>query len=707
MTPAQLRLKVAQKERLFLSAYDGSGNLLVGPAYSFAVSEPGIVRVDQDGTVVGLAPGTVRIDVKSGTGKSTVGVTVTGPPPAPTPAPAPEPEPVVVLPPGAHLVPTPDSLRLLRLETARVSTALVTSAGSGLGQVQVSWRSLAPEMVSVGESGEVTALQLGETQLVATGPGGLTGTITVQVRDDSLAVTPEQLSIPVTGADSVRVSVPAQQGRSVRYGLAWRSSDSTIIQVSRDGVVLGKAPGEAYMLLTGYGQQRAVRVTVHPPVSRLRLAPVPTAPIRLTPGEAAAFTLQALSADSAPITEATYRWAVGDTTVATFDPVERRLTARGLGRTTLTMTTFGFEPTVWEVEVAAGGLAFRNSRFRVAPGARDTLRVDLLDADNRPAGPPSQVEYSIDRPEVASVTAGGVVTGGAVGGATITARTPWGTVATARLFVTDDLLLSVRRGTGADLVQLNSNDAGSLVPVLSNGNLNQQAVWSPDGTRIAFSATVDGNADIYVMDADGKNVTRLTTAPESDTEPDWSPDGGTIAFTSARDGATQVWAMNADGSGARSLTSGAGANSSPAFRPDGRMIAFISTRDGNADLFEMGNEGADPRAITRTPEPESNPAYFPNGDLAVAVERAGRADILRIRAGDGQRVMLQSMAGRITSLAIAGDGAVLAFSLSEPGANPQAAPVRSFQFKSLAPDLPPGVLNVTGEVLSASFQGTR
>jgi len=471
--------------------------------------------------------------------------------------------------------------------------------------------------------------------------------------------------------------------------------------------VLGKAPGEAYMLLTGYGQQRAVRVTVHPPVNRLRLAPAPTAPIRLTPGEAAAFTLQALSADSAPITEATYRWSVGDTTVATFDPVERRLTARGLGRTTLTMSTFGFEPTVWEVEVTAGGLAFRNLRFRLAPGARDTLRVDLLDADNRPAGPPSQVEYSIDRPEVASVTAGGVVTGGAVGGATITARTPWGTVATARLYVTDDLLLSVRRGAGADLVQLNSNDAGSLVPILSNGNLNQQAVWSPDGTRIAFSATVDGNADIYVMDADGENVTRLTTAPESDTEPDWSPDGGTIAFTSMRGGATQVWAMNADGSGARSLTSGAGANSSPAFRPDGRTIAFISTRDGNADLFEMGNEGADARAITRTPEPESNPAYFPNGDLAVAVERPGRADILRIRAGDGQRIMLQSMAGRITSLAIAGDGAVLAFSLSEPGANPQATPVRSFLFKSLAPDLPPGVLNVTGEVLSASFQGTR
>ena len=83
--------------------------------------------------------------------------------------------------------------------------------------------------------------------------------------------------------------------------------------------------------------------------------------------------------------------------------------------------------------------------------------------------------------------------------------------------------------------------------------------------------------------------------------------------------------MNADGTGLRQLTSGVGANSMAAFSPDGRAIAFISTRDGNADLFEMGREGDAPRPLTRTPEPESLPAYFPNGDIAVVVNRAGRA----------------------------------------------------------------------------------
>ena len=704
VTPAQLRLKVGQQERLFLSAYDADGNLLGEPSFSFAVSQDGVVRVDKDGTVAGLAAGSVRIEVRSGTGKVTVPVIVVAPP---APVPPAEPEPAPVLPAGARLVPTPESLKMLRLETARPSMRLVTPDGTGLGQVHVTWRSTAPVVAAVNDMGEVTALQLGEAQLVATGPGGLTASINVEVRDDSLAVTPDRLVLPIAGSDSVRVFVPGQGGRSLATGLVWRSSDSSIVRVSRLGVARGVAPGEAYMLVVGYGQQRAVRVTVHPPIARLRLAPSPGAPLRLTPGGSVSFVLEALAADSQPVTDAGYRWQVGDTTVAAFDPAARRLTARGIGRTTLSMSTYGFEPTVWEVEVVAGGLEFQRPRFRLAPGARDTLAVSLVDADGRTVGPPSDVEFSVNRTEVATVDRAGVVTAVAVGSAIVTARTPWGTAATARLYVTEDLLVSVKRGIGTDLIQLDPTDAGSLVPLLSDGQANTQAGWSPDGTRIAFAATVGGNTDIYVADADGTNVTRITEAPEPDQEPAWSPDGGTIAFTSLRSGTPQIWAMNADGTGVRQLTTGTGANSSPVFRPDGRIIAFISTRDGNADLFEMGNEGADPRAITRTPEAEAFPAYFPDGDLAVMVERPGRGDILRIRAGDGQRIMLQSMPGRVTSLALSGDGRTLAFGLSEPGPVTNAPPVRSFRLKTLSPDMPPVVLNIVGAVLSASFQGTR
>ena len=79
-------------------------------------------------------------------------------------------------------------------------------------------------------------------------------------------------------------------------------------------------------------------------------------------------------------------------------------------------------------------------------------------------------------------------------------------------------------------------------------------MWSPDGSKIAFYAAADADYDIYVMDADGRNVTKLTQSPSSDRFPTWSPDGRRAAFTSDRDGDDEVYIMNADGTGPVRLT---------------------------------------------------------------------------------------------------------------------------------------------------------
>jgi len=710
VTPTQLQLKVAGRERLFLSAYDADGNLLSNPAFTFSVAQGAIARIEPDGTVIGVAPGTTTIDVRSGTGHATVAVTVTGPPPAPAPTPRPpkpEPEPAPVLPAGAHLVPTPESLRLLPLEAAELAVALLGSDGSGLGRVHVAWMVEPTGLAAVNDSGIVTALSAGSGRLTARGPGGLTAVVPLVVTADSLAIAPDRILLPPDAIDTIRVTVPAQGGRALTTGLAWRSSDPAVARATDEGVVLAMAPGQAYVLVSGYGQQRSVRVTVHPRAARLRLVPAPGAPIRLTVQSSTNIELQAFGADSAPIADLDYRWRVADTTVATFDATARRLAARGLGRTTLTMAVRGFDPFVWEVDVVAGALSLAPARLRLAPGGRDSLRATMLDDQGRPLGPASALAYRSDHPEVVTIDAAGVLSAVAVGSAAVSAQTSWGTGAEARIFVTDGLLLSVRRGAGAELVTLAADGSGTARPLLANGAMNLQARWSPDGTRVVFTGVQAGNIDIYVMDADGQHLTRLTDAPEADQEPAWSPDGGTIAFTSLRGGSSQVWSMNADGTGVRQLTSGLGANSMPAYSPDGRAIAFISTRDGNADLFEMGAEGDAPRAITRTPEAESGPAYFPNGDIAVVVSRPGRNDILRIRAGDGQRIMLQSVAGRVSALAVAADGGALVYTLAQPAADKNAPPVAAFYLKGLAPDLPPAVVRTDGEVLSASFQAGR
>jgi TolB protein len=172
---------------------------------------------------------------------------------------------------------------------------------------------------------------------------------------------------------------------------------------------------------------------------------------------------------------------------------------------------------------------------------------------------------------------------------------------------------------------------------------NWLPVFSPDGTRIAFISTRDGNSEIYVMNRDGSNVQRLTNNPAIDSTPTWSPNGAQIAFTSERTGSPQVYIMNVDGSGlrrvsyetyadratwspaplneiafaartgpgfdikilniasgeTRQITFGEGTNESPAWSPNGRHLAFMSTRAGRSQIFTVDRDGRNLRQLTR------------------------------------------------------------------------------------------------------------
>jgi Tol biopolymer transport system component len=101
-----------------------------------------------------------------------------------------------------------------------------------------------------------------------------------------------------------------------------------------------------------------------------------------------------------------------------------------------------------------------------------------------------------------------------------------------------------------------SGPEGGTFDLISDNTSDTAPAPSPDGTRIAFmSLDRDGagNWEIFVMDSNGGNVTRLTNDKGNDGLPAWSPDGSTIAFASDRDGAWGIWAMNPDGSDQRKL----------------------------------------------------------------------------------------------------------------------------------------------------------
>lgn len=140
--------------------------------------------------------------------------------------------------------------------------------------------------------------------------------------------------------------------------------------------------------------------------------------------------------------------------------------------------------------------------------------------------------------------------------------------------------------------------------------------WSPDGTKIAVSRpdAVDpcSTTDIHLLEVDavGDGVV-LAESPASEGAAVWSPDGTRIAFVSDREGNGDIYLVDADGSNLRRLTTDPAYDGHPAWSPDGERIVFISTRDGNGDVFVMGADGSDPVKLTNDPAHESHPTWRP------------------------------------------------------------------------------------------------
>ena len=144
--------------------------------------------------------------------------------------------------------------------------------------------------------------------------------------------------------------------------------------------------------------------------------------------------------------------------------------------------------------------------------------------------------------------------------------------------------------------------------------------------QIAFFSRRDGNAEIYVMDADGGNQRRLTNNPNSDWFPSWSPDGKRIAFVSDRDGhflgnipTSEIYVMDADGGNPQNLTNDPNDDWFPSWSPDGKRIVFMSDRDGNFnfEIYAMDADGGNLQRLTNNPNSDQYPSWSPDGKRIV------------------------------------------------------------------------------------------
>jgi Tol biopolymer transport system component len=147
-----------------------------------------------------------------------------------------------------------------------------------------------------------------------------------------------------------------------------------------------------------------------------------------------------------------------------------------------------------------------------------------------------------------------------------------------------DRILFTRLGP-AEASLFVSNADGSGERGLTQGALDYNPAWSPDGKWIAFTSEREGSADLYRIRTDGSGLERLTDDPAFDDQAAFSPDGAQIVFVTTRAGGTaNLWILDLQTHQAKPLTSGRGGDFRPAWSPDGKWIAFSSDRESSLPM---------------------------------------------------------------------------------------------------------------------------
>jgi len=150
--------------------------------------------------------------------------------------------------------------------------------------------------------------------------------------------------------------------------------------------------------------------------------------------------------------------------------------------------------------------------------------------------------------------------------------------------------------TGKADVWIMRADGTGRINLTENSDANDGLpAFSPDGKKLVFRSSRGGQIDLYVMNVDGSNLTRMTNDPAMDTFPAYSPAGDAIAFTSDRDGVidrsgyrtTDIYILQIQPDGSpgqiRRITTNAGHDAHPVFSPDGKWIVYTSEQGGISD----------------------------------------------------------------------------------------------------------------------------
>ena len=178
---------------------------------------------------------------------------------------------------------------------------------------------------------------------------------------------------------------------------------------------------------------------------------------------------------------------------------------------------------------------------------------------------------------------------------------------------------------------------GAEADISARNGINITGAYAPDGKRIALAMSKGGSSNIYLIDKAGKELARLTYGGSINVSPAWSPDGARIAFISDREGKPQIFIMNADGANIHRLTFSGAYNVGPRWSPKGDRIVYCRQEGNGFQIYAINPDGNGDTRLTSNGSNE-HPRWSPDGRfITFSSKRGGKESIYVMRPdGSGQ-----------------------------------------------------------------------
>ena len=187
----------------------------------------------------------------------------------------------------------------------------------------------------------------------------------------------------------------------------------------------------------------------------------------------------------------------------------------------------------------------------------------------------------------------------------------------------------------------------------SKEGINSGAVFLANGRSIALTLTTSGNAEIYEMNVETKDLRKITNHFSSDVDPSITADGTLMAFLSDRPGKAMIYTLDPRGTetNVKRISFVGQFNATPRFSPDGKEIVFSSWLDNSFDLFRISSQGEGLSRLTKDFGSNEDPSYSNDGEfIAFTSQRV----LSRVKAD--QNIYIMDRDGGILGAITAGFG---------------------------------------------------